>query len=194
MSQSFSISFAFNSSWNSQNRKTLCPNVSRLQTQSVNGNGIERYFQKWKEWLWKGSRGYCLHHCIGLNPSLNYYAQEMILTPRMSCKIGRKPSSQVATILVLEMNPLLLKTSCCLLLVSKWCSGELLQTLWKLPFTSNGLNACHVFNVSHPLSPTFWDICFMCGHFGFVHFVAHWFDFCQIVISEDRVTSFSRRA
>ena len=131
MSQSFSISFAFNSSWNSQNRKTLCPNVSRLQTQSVNGNGIERYFQKWKEWLWKGSKGYCLHHCIGLNPSLNYYAQEMILTPRMSCKIGRKPSSQVATILVLEMNPLLLKTSCCLLLVSKWCSGELLHKHWE---------------------------------------------------------------
>ena len=48
-------------------------------------------------------------------------------------------------------------------------------------------------NVSHPISPIFWEICFMCGCFGFAHFAAYWFDFCQIVISEDRVTSFSRR-
>ena len=116
----------------------------------------------------------------------------MILTPRMSCKIGRKPSSQEATILVLEMKPLLLRT-CCLLLLSKWCSGELLQTLWKLPFTSNGLNANHVFIVSHPVPPFFWEICFMFGCFGLAHFAAFWFHFCQIVISEDRVTSYSRR-
>ena len=116
----------------------------------------------------------------------------MILTPRMSCKIGRKPSSQEATILVLEMKPLLLRT-CCLLLLSKWCSGELLQTLWKLPFTSNGLNANHVFIVSHPVPPFFWEICFMCGCWGLAHFAAFWFHFCQIVISEDRVTSYSRR-
>ena len=102
-----------------------------FQTQSVNGNGIERYFLQFNEWLWKGNKGYYLHHFIGLNPSLNDYAQEKILTPRMRCKIGRQPSSQEATILVLEMKVLLLKTSCCLLLVSKWCSGELLHKHWE---------------------------------------------------------------